>query len=631
MTSPGQLADSGTRVEPQADHGHRLPVLISVLALLTVLVFYLGLRLGHRLPSPWIYWGALAASVVPAMLSRNRVGTLFGVGVFIFLQSFAYVLSAPYPYVWATDPIYNSQAAQIIATNHFWVVGVGQGPAYAYSYYPASNLFHVGLSLATGRSLPELYLFAEPLLRFAVLPLAFFKILRTFLGEKASLISLVVFFSTPSYLFNLPVQQEFAYVFVALAVYAALQAPKQAKRSILSGPTSFASMVFLATVAISHYFTAYVSVAILVAFAISSFLRPGRKNLRKKTTRASRKPARPNSSPAGGLQPLYGFRYAAPVFLYIFTLWSLFVSSPVDLFWLDYVQTTVQEAFGPGSFSRPGGRTGGGVRPGYTYTTPELGLMGLAVVLIFLGAFIGAFLAVRVLPRRTPAKGRAAQVLLVFFVTSFVVALFTVPLIFTSGFFLPLRAMEFAGLGITPLVGLTLGYFLARRSIPWTVVAAVGLSIIVVGGSLLQVGNPRSYYIPGNLKYCEVPENLDANVFAAAMWARQHVSHSAKVYGDSLAQDAFGGYGGFDVVSAFGGSYDLFNATVANLSLAYSVGMRFGDLVVTDVHMTKELCFAAVDARPLPAAAVDKFETAPGYQLVFDTETVRVYRWVGGV
>src|SRR5207249_1274063 len=153
---------------------YRLPVLISLVGIFVVLSFHLALRMAVRPPTLWIYWFGMVLVAVPGILSGERKAAVFSLGAFAFLQCFAYTLSSPYGFV----------------------------------------------------------------------------------------------FATPSNLFDLPHQQEFAYVFLVLGLYAAIASTTVPGGFRFAAATQLAALVFVATVAVSHAFTSYVSLFMFPAMPV---------------------------------------------------------------------------------------------------------------------------------------------------------------------------------------------------------------------------------------------------------------------------------------------------------------------------------------------------------------------------
>lgn len=604
--------------EDVTNRSYRLPILTSLAAFLLVLVFFLQARTGNRLPGLWYYWIGLAGTLVPGLVSRSRVAACFSISLFSFLQAFSYVLSAPYGIVFSTDPIYNLQAVTRLAETHFWEPGTGSVQAILYSFYPASIFYATAFGFVTGLPLHVALMLATSSLRFAVLPLATFKLLRRFVGERPSFIAAALVLASPSYLLNLPVLQEFAIVFLVLALYAVYLAPWSSRRPVLSGSAIVAAFLFLTTVALSHYFTAYILAFFLIVLAVSSLLGLLRRGS-----------ATGPGSPPSVTVALLGFRYAAPVYGYIFFLWSIYVSSAIDLGWFAYLQSAFQDALAPGSLDRPAGVVGQGVRPGYTYTTLELGLVAAAIVLWLIAASLGFVLINRRSFRGRRAKRPAARVMLVSFLTSLILLFVTVPLVFTSGFFIPLRVFEFAGLGLAPLAGLFGAYLMLKRPVIGRAAVAGAISVLVIGGSLLPLASPRFYYIAPDVQYCQMATHETPDFMAAALWAKERVPRGVRVFGDELTYDIFGGYGEFAPASAAFGGYELFNSTTLNISLARSFGLRAGDIVVVDIYMTRSICFAGFRDTPLPQANLDKFADNALMATLFQNEAITIYRWDG--
>ncbi len=617
MDEPPAPSAPRLRVEPFADRSYRLPILVSLAALLVVLVFLLALKQGRLPPNQWIYWGAVVLTVIPGILSRNRLALAFGIGAFAFIQCFSYFLVAPYNIVWGNDEIYNMQLAEVITEAGRWVVRMGTGQAQLYSYYPGSTLFHVALAMTSGLALSTVYLFGVGLLRFAVLPLTVYKIFRRFVGEFPSSIAVIVYLATPSYLFDMPVLQEFAIVFGFLALYATLLAPVVRSRFPLSPPTLVATIIFLATVAVSHYFTSYVFIFVLVALAIASVFRLRRRSRRERS-----------SAQQAFSRALRGLRYSATAFVYIFVLWSVYVSSPVDLFWVDAGTTTFQDAFAPGSLNRGGGSSPGGARAGYSYSSVQILLMVAALALLALTAFLGAVIVARRSRRGSQREKATARILLVLFLVGVMLGVAAAPLWFTSGTFVPLRILEFTNLGLAPLSGIFFAATRRKRFPGHAAIVAVAIAVLVIGGSLVQTPTPRFYYAEGP-NPCEVSFHLTPDVVAAALWAKDHINSTTRILGDTLMFDAFGAYGRFQVYTAGPKVYFLFNSTQVDANFSRETGLQVGDIVVVDTYMTSTICFPSQRATPSDPAGLAKFSTSTSFGLLFQNDDVSIYRWDG--
>src|SRR3989442_1645839 len=235
---------------------YRLPISISLVGIFIVLGFHLALRMQIRPPSLWIYWIGLVLVAVPGVLAGERKAATFSLGAFAFLQCFAYSLSSPFGLVYLRDPLYNMQLATLVQTTQTWHPAMGAGQAFAYSFFPVSNLCRVAVAFATGLPLETLYLFVTGILRFAVLPLGLARMLGRFVKPQATYIAVAIFLATPSNLFDLPHQQEFAYVFLILGLYAALLSTTAQRGFRFAAATQVAAFILVATIAVSHAFTA---------------------------------------------------------------------------------------------------------------------------------------------------------------------------------------------------------------------------------------------------------------------------------------------------------------------------------------------------------------------------------------
>lgn len=594
---------------------YRVPILVSLGGFLVVLGFHLALRLDVVPPSIWIYWAGLLLTVIPGFVSGSRRAAIFGLTLFAFLQCFAYTFSAPYGLVYLRDSIYNMQLARLIVQEGAWYPGSGTGLAFSYSFHPGSNLFHASLSMTSGLDLNNSYLLATALLRFAVLPLALARILGTFVDARATYVAVALFLGTPSNLFNIPVQQEFAYVFGVLGIYAAILPALIGGGFRFVASTRVAAIGFLATVVVSHHFTSYVFLFIITALAVLSFV-------------VARRPA-PDAAGTRFvvLETFKGLRYAAVAFAFLFLIWSILVSGPLDLTWLDFGATSIERIFAPGT--RLGGVEASGVQPGFTYSRVELFLIGASLGILSIASFAGAFVLARRSDRWPPTRRPVAKVLMPLFLVALGPVVVSAPFVVTSGLFIPLRVLEFSILGLAPLVAVMLGYLSLRRSVRSIAATAILASVVILGGSLVQPGSPRLYYIPADAVFSDIPMHLTTDLIRAATWAQSHVSSRARVYGDELVVDAFGGYGAFHAMPEHWPAYPLFNATGLSGDMTLQFGLAPGDMIVTHVFMTQSISFAAFRTTPLEPSKIDKFSQNATFAQIYADASVTIYLWQG--
>ena len=599
---------------------YRLPISISLIGIFIVLGFHLALRMQIRPPSLWIYWIGLVLVAVPGVLAGERKAATFSLGAFAFLQCFAYSLSSPFGLVYLRDPLYNMQLATLVQTTQTWHPAMGAGQAFAYSFYPGSNLFHVAVAFATGLPLETLYLFVTGILRFAVLPLGLARMLGRFVKPQATYIAVAIFLATPSNLFDLPHQQEFAYVFLILGLYAALLSTTAQRGFRFAAATQVAAFILVATIAVSHAFTAYITLFVFPALAVVGL-----------SVRSRHIPYRDQASRVVLIRTFKGLPVTALAFTGTFLLWSVLVSSPLELAWLDYASESLERLFLPRQFIAPTGSAPSGVSAGFSYTRDELAVIGAALLILLITALLGVFILRRRTNRLSGPARPAAGVLLVLFLVALVPLLASTPLSVTGGLFIPLRIFEFSLIGFAPLVGLVFAFVLARGRVRNLAVIAVLLSVLLVGGSLIQDGTPRYQYLPSSVVYSAIQTHLTTDVLRAAAWAKAHIDPTALVYGDELVQDAFGGSAGFDIAPEHWPAFPLFNASVLSGDLNFAYGLLPGDIVVTHVYMTRTVCFTAFRTTPLEAFKVDKFAQNSTFAVVYADATVTIYRWNGPV
>src|SRR5437899_3769320 len=601
---------------------YRLPISISLVGIFIVLGFHLALRMQIRPPSLWIYWIGLVLVAVPGVLAGERKAATFCLGAFAFLQCFAYSLSSPFGLVYLRDPLYNMQLATLVQTTQTWHPAMGAGQAFAYSFSPGSNLFHVAVAFATGLPLETLYLFVTGILRFAVLPLGLARMLGRFVKPQATYVVVAIFLATPSNLFDLPHQQEFAYVFLILGLYAAIASTTVPRGFRFASATQLAALVFVATVAVSHAFTSYVSLFMFPAMPVVGHLDDSWVHRARTITYGHL------ASRGVIAQTFKGLRFTAVAFTGMFLSWSALVSSPLELAWLDYASESLERLFLPHQFIAPTGSAPSGVAAGFSYTPDELAIIGMSLLILLLTTLVGVFILWRRTDRLTGPARPSAGILLVLFVVALVPMVASAPLSVTGGLFIPLRIFEFSIFGFAPVVGLVFALALARGRLRNLALIAVVLSVLLVGGSLTQDGTPRYQFLPPGAVYSAIQTHLTTDMLRAAYWAKTHIDPPL-VYGDELVQDAFGGSAGFNIAPEHWPAFPLFNASVLSGDLNFAYGLVPGDIVVTHVYMTRTVCFTAFRTTPLEPFKVEKFAQNSTFAIVYADATVTIYRWNG--
>src|SRR5207244_13479329 len=137
-------------------------------------------------------------------------------------------------------------------------------------------------------------------------------------------------------------------------------------------------------------------------------------------------------------------------------------------------------------------------------------------------ALLGGFSLRRRTNRLSGPARPAAGVLLVLFLVALVPLLASTALSVTGGLFIPLRIFEFSLIGFAPLVGLVFSFVLARGRVRSLAVIAVLLSVLRVGGSLIQDGTPRYQYLPSSAVYSAIRTHVTTCVVPAAPCATRH-------------------------------------------------------------------------------------------------------------
>lgn len=202
------------------------------------------------------------------------------------------------------------------------------------------------------------------------------------------------------------------------------------------------------------------------------------------------------------------------------------------------------------------------------------------------------------------------------------------------------RTPEFLFLG----VGLCVAAFLTRRlstqwrrSRPGLAVAAAAAAVVLVGGVI--VGIPRWARLPGPYLASADARSFEPNGIAAASWAREHLGPDNRTVGDRTNQLLMGVYGHQDVIvandplidlSAFYQSFE-FGPLQHRLVARQRVRLAVVDLRLTRLLPTVGFYFQKQELAngpriaPLRAAGLEKFDTEPGIDRLFDNGDIRVY------
>src|SRR5207245_5188777 len=125
-----------------------------------------------------------------------------------------------------------------------------------------------------------------------------------------------------------------------------------------------ARFTLAAPTAVSPAFTWHIPPVVLPAQAV--FGRP---------VRPRHIPYRDQASRVVLIRTFKGLPVTALAFTGTFLLWSVLVSSPLELAWLDYASESLERLFLPRQFIAPTGSAPSGVSAGFSYTRDELAVI----------------------------------------------------------------------------------------------------------------------------------------------------------------------------------------------------------------------------------------------------------------
>lgn len=201
------------------------------------------------------------------------------------------------------------------------------------------------------------------------------------------------------------------------------------------------------------------------------------------------------------------------------------------------------------------------------------------------------------------------------------------------------RTPEFLFLG----VGFSIAAFLTRRRTPdwrswrWTTLVAGAATVVLIGGVI--VGIPRWARLPGPYLVSGDARSVEPNGIAAARWARAELGPDHRMVGDRTNRVLMGVYGHQEVLlannarvnlSAFYRSFE-FGVPQRRLIAEQRVKYAIVDLRLTTLFPTvgfyfqKQELSAGTQITPLRPAGLEKFDTEPGLDRVFDNGEIRIY------
>lgn len=540
----------------------------------------------HGVATRDLYVVALGLAASPLLLTVIRRVPLVFLPLPIVLVFLLYPLLSPYGIPYSRDAVFNFSFAQAVVANATWTPTLDvAGQAVTYSYFPGGAVYNGEVASLTGLPILATFNWSFPLFRLVVIPAAIYAIGRQLFGGRVAVLGMFLYLAVPSIEFGEPTQQDFAIAFFALVVLGLVcLAYADHHRPALAVVT----VVFAGAVILSHHVSAYVMLLWLLAMAILPLL------LRR-----------------GHPYPKALVSVVAVAAIAAWGLYSAFVSYPVLALQYGLLKANLASVLHPSS-------TAGVSAPGGTFPVDQLAWIGVAIVLLV----IGAIYALRDRWRR-PQESFAAFAIL----SSLLIGVIALPFVSTGFSFLALRLFEYNGLILCPAaawwlmhrLGATAERRVARALPRWrahpppTWATAVGVPVVAAflmfsGGSLVSLTTRDQFSSPATT-LIDAPRYVDPNALAAAQWAQTHLNRSHALWGDELVTTTFSGFGHLKV--HYNG-YPLFNGTGFNTTALAQ--LQVGDYVVLDVYMTTAYLPDEFDGpaneqptAAIPAADLQKF------------------------
>jgi hypothetical protein len=559
------------------------------------------------LPTRDLWVGSLMLVVSPLVLAvfqRVSIAFLLPSIALIFLL---YPLFSPFGLPYDRDVVYNFQFASVLLQSGHWAPGVGvTGQAYTYSFYPGSGVYDAEFASVTGVPVITTIQWSIPILRLLILPPAIYGLGKRLFGSRVGMLGLILAMGTPSVLFNLSVQQEFAIPFLALAFL--LLAFIVLDPAIPPSGIVIAFVLCSAFIVVSHHLTSYVLLAWLGGFLLVAALV------------ARKGPMR--------------WKRAAPLFVAysaFFVLYTYFVSLPS---FLEQV-AQIKPAFAGFVAATPGAVTPGGAGIGQSFPLYQQAWIYGAFLLIIVISILGL---------RAYGRSRGWDYASVNVVLALVVTIASIPFLATEFSFLVLRVMEWTGLFLLPVVA----WWLLQRVWPrlsgartepspptrapgvrWRAYAGplVTLAVVVLiftGGSLAPYTS-RDQFAPTSQIQNDSPVLVNQNDYDLGLWAHAHLNPSSLIWGDYYTFSILGGFGRFNVSWD---SYLPFNGT--SVSEAAWALLKVGQYIVVDQYMTtKTPSFYGPGTDqptgPLSVGQVTKFNDPTYFDCVFNDSSFTIY------
>jgi hypothetical protein len=559
------------------------------------------------LPSRDLWVLGLMLAVTPILMAVfQRVSILFLLPP-IALIFLLYPLFSPFGLPYDRDVIYNFQFAYVLLQTGHWAPGAGvTGPAITYSYYPASGVFNAEFASVTGVPIVTSVLWATPLFRLLALPPAVYALGKRMFNERVGMLGLLLVMGTPSILFDISVQQEFAVPYLALTFL--LMAYVVMEPSITSSGVIVAFVLCSSFIVISHHLTSYVALAWLAGFLVIALVL-GRKGAIRWTRVA----------------PLFA------VYLGFFAAYTYFVSAPSFLAQVAQVGPVLSGLVS----SSPAGASPAAAGIGLSFSLYQQIWVYGSFLLIIITSILGlaAF-------RRSKGWGFVGVNVIVALVLTFV----SIPFLATPFSFLVLRVMEWAGLFLMPMSAWWLAQRLSPHPAPSQATAmptlrvarprwrgyagplvAIGVILLVFTGGSLTPYSSRDQFASTTQIANDSPVLIDQNDYSLAVWAHSHLTGATLLWGDYYTFSVFGGFGRFNMTW---NQYLIFNGTT--VSETAWAQLRLGDYIVVDQYMTtKTPSFYGPGtdqpAGPLSVAQVTKFNDPTYFDRVFNNSEFTIY------
>jgi hypothetical protein len=216
----------------------------------------------------WFSFGFVAAPLVVDLVFKGGRSDLrlFYLVTFSVMLNLQYLAVNSSPFIGDSDGIFSYSLSNQILSDH-WKPGMGYiyDRAFTYSYYPVMSFLSIVTSFTTGLPLIAVYKYLF-MVGGIVVPILVLRFLQNFTDNDSAYLATLIVVATPGAIL-FPHNQTIGLVFLVLTMFLITSVKTTSSRQfVLLGFLSVTALI------LTHHFTTYVFMAILVALVIGSYV-----------------------------------------------------------------------------------------------------------------------------------------------------------------------------------------------------------------------------------------------------------------------------------------------------------------------------------------------------------------------